>query len=172
MLLACCLIALAATAWVEAAVPNKTLRVAVSAAETSFDPAFAFDDISSVVVDSIMEAMLDYDYLARPVKLVPRTLEAIPTVEEGGKLYICKVRVGIFFAFDPAFKGKRRELTAADHAYGPETHPRPRHQVTLALGTRRQGRRCGRSARKGSHDRQIRLRCAHSGSRGRRPLHP
>jgi ABC-type transport system substrate-binding protein len=118
MLLACCLIALAATAWVEAAVPNKTLRVAVSAAETSFDPAFAFDDISSVVVDSIMEAMLDYDYLARPVKLVARTLEAIPTIEEGGKLYICKVRVGIFFAFDPAFKGKPRELTAADHAYG------------------------------------------------------
>ena len=118
LLLKCCLIGSVAIAWVEAAVPNQTLRVAVSAAETSFDPAFAFDDISVVVIDSIIEAMLDYDYLARPVKLVPRTLETMPAVEDGGKIYICKVRKGILFAPDPAFKGKLRELTAEDYAYG------------------------------------------------------
>ncbi len=62
--------------------------------------------------------MLDYDYLARPVKLVPRTLEALPAVEDGGRTYICRIRKGIFFTPDPAFKGKPRELTAADQAYG------------------------------------------------------
>ena len=118
MLLKCCLIASAAIAWVEAAVPDQTLRVAVSAAETSFDPAFAFDTTSAVVTDSIMEPMLDYDYLARPVKLVPRTLAAMPAEEDGGKTYVCKLRKGIFFAPDPAFKGKPRELTAVDYAYG------------------------------------------------------
>ena len=103
---------------VHAADPAKTLRVSFAIAETSFDPAFASDAASIAVITSIMESMLDYDFLARPVKLVPRTLEAMPTVEDNGKTYICKVRKGIFFAQDPAFGGKPRELTAADHAYG------------------------------------------------------
>ncbi|TMH69310.1 MAG: hypothetical protein E6H48_02385 [Betaproteobacteria bacterium] len=97
--------------------PAKTLRVAFSIAETSFDPAFATDAASDGVIGSIFDAMLDYDYLARPVKLVPRALEAMPTAEEDGRSYICRIRKGLFFTPDPAFKGKPRELTAADFAY-------------------------------------------------------
>jgi oligopeptide transport system substrate-binding protein len=89
-----------------------------SIAETSFDPQFASDAASDSVIENIYESMLDYDYLARPVKLVPRTLEAMPVVADGGRTYVFKVRKGIFFTPDPAFKGKPRELTAADHAYG------------------------------------------------------
>ena len=70
------------------------------------------------VIANIYEAMLDYDYLARPVKLVPRTLEAMPAVQDGGATYVFRLQKGIFFTPDPAFKGKPRELTAADHAYG------------------------------------------------------
>ena len=96
----------------------KTLRVVFSIAETSFDPQFASDAASDSVIENICEAMLDYDYLARPVKLVPRTLEAMPTVADGGRTYTFRLRKGIFFTPDPAFKGKPRELTAADQAYG------------------------------------------------------
>ncbi|MET0344809.1 MAG: ABC transporter substrate-binding protein [Casimicrobiaceae bacterium] len=96
----------------------KALRVAFQIAETSFDPAFASDAASDSVMANIFDSMLDYDYLARPVKLVPRALEALPVVEEGGKTYLCRIRKGIFFTPDPAFKGKPRELTAADFAYG------------------------------------------------------
>ncbi|MEP6677851.1 MAG: ABC transporter substrate-binding protein [Betaproteobacteria bacterium] len=96
----------------------KTLRIAFAIAETSFDPAFASDAASDGVISSIFDAMLDYDYLARPVRLVPRALEAMPVVEEGGRAYLCRVRKGIFFTQDPAFKGKPRELGAADFAYG------------------------------------------------------
>jgi ABC-type transport system substrate-binding protein len=95
----------------------KTLHVVLQIAETSFDPAFASDAASDDVIATINEAMLDYDYLVRPVKLVPRTLEALPVVEEGGKSFTMTVKKGIFFTPDPAFKGKPRELTAADHAY-------------------------------------------------------
>src|SRR5260370_26527579 len=84
----------------------------------SFDPQFSADAGSDGIIDHIYESMLDYDYLVRPVKLVPRTLEAMPAVEENGQTYTMKVRKGIFFTPDPAFKGKPRELTAADHAYG------------------------------------------------------
>lgn len=79
-----------------AADPAKTLRVSFAIAETSFDPAFASDAASDAVIANIMESMLDYDFLARPLKLVPRTLEAMPTVEDDGKTYICRVRKGIF----------------------------------------------------------------------------
>jgi ABC-type transport system substrate-binding protein len=96
----------------------KTLRVAFQIAETSFDPAFASDAASDAVIENIFDSMLDYDYLARPVRLVPRALEAMPIVEEGGKSYLCRVRKGIYFTPDPAFKGNARELTAADFAYG------------------------------------------------------
>src|SRR5438876_1691908 len=96
---------------------DRTLRVAFASAETSFDPAVAYDTISSAIIDSVMESMLDYDYLARPFKLVPRTLESMPVVENSGKTFTMKVKKGIFFTPDPAFKGKPRELTAADHAY-------------------------------------------------------
>jgi ABC-type transport system substrate-binding protein len=100
-----------------AADPGKTLHVTFPIAETSFDPAFASDGASDNIIANVMESMLDYDYLVRPVKLVPCTLEAMPTVEENGKTYTMKVRPGIFFTPDPVFKGKPRELTAADYAY-------------------------------------------------------
>ena len=102
----------------QAADPAKTLRVALQIAETSFDPAFASDAASDAIISNIFDSMLDYDYLARPVKLVPRALESMPVAEEGGKAYLCKIRKGILFTPDPAFKGKPRELTAADFAYG------------------------------------------------------
>ena len=97
---------------------TKTLRVAYSIAETTFDPAFASDAASDGIIANIFDTMLDYDYLARPVKLVPRALEALPTVEDGGRTYLCKIRKGIYFTPDAAFKGVRRELTATDFAYG------------------------------------------------------
>src|SRR4029450_422164 len=86
-------------------------------AETSFDPQWASDAASDSIIENIYEAMLDYDYLARPLQLVPRTLEAMPTVHDNGATYVFRVRKGIYFTPDPAFKGKPRELTAADHAY-------------------------------------------------------
>jgi ABC-type transport system substrate-binding protein len=101
-----------------AADARKVLRVAFSISETSFDPAFASDAASDSIIANIFDTMLDYDYLVRPVKLVPRALEAMPTIEDGGRTYLCHVRKGIYFAPDAAFKGQRRELTAGDFVYG------------------------------------------------------
>src|SRR5256885_13643432 len=41
----------------------------------------------------------------------------MPTVADDGKTYTFKIRIGIYFASDPAFKGKKRELVADDVAY-------------------------------------------------------
>jgi ABC-type transport system substrate-binding protein len=64
----------------------------------------------------IFDAMLAYDYLARPAKLVANTA-SLPEVTDGGRTYTLRIRPGIFFQDDPAFGGRRRELVAADYAY-------------------------------------------------------
>ena len=58
-----------------AADSGKVLRTAFSIAESSFDPVLAWDAASDAVIEHIEEPMLDYEYLARPVKLAPRTVE-------------------------------------------------------------------------------------------------
>jgi ABC-type transport system substrate-binding protein len=102
---------------VHAADPNKILRFAFQIAESAFDPAIHQDVYAGIVTDQIVDAMLTYDYLARPAKLVPNTLEAMPEVSSDGLTYTFRLRKGIYFAPDPVFKGKRRELVAADYAY-------------------------------------------------------
>ena len=96
---------------------SKVIRQVFPAAEDGFDPAASHDLYSAGVQQVIFEQMLTYDYLAPPSKLVPLTLEAMPEVTDGGKTYTLKLKKGIFFASDPAFNGKPRELVAEDYAY-------------------------------------------------------
>ncbi|MEO8738357.1 MAG: ABC transporter substrate-binding protein [Casimicrobiaceae bacterium] len=100
-----------------AADPNKVLRVAFEIGETGFDPVKVTDAYSAQVMQAVFERLLTYDYLARPLKLVPGTAETLPEVSDGGRTYQFRLRKGVYFQADPAFKGVRRELTAADYAY-------------------------------------------------------
>ena len=100
-----------------AADPNKVLRLAFPTAETGFDPARVSDLYSNTVNEAIFDRLLTYDYLARPAKLVPMAAEAMPEVAENGQVYTYRIRKGIYFTRDPAFKGTRRELVAQDFIY-------------------------------------------------------
>ena len=111
------LIACALAQNAHAADPTKVLRTVIPAAETGFDPIASHDVYSSQVVRSILETLYTYDYLARPVKLVPQTAEALPVITDNGRTWTITLKKNIFFADDPAFGGQQRELTAADYAY-------------------------------------------------------
>jgi oligopeptide transport system substrate-binding protein len=125
--LACCLLLTApVTTW--AADANKVLRIAFEIEETGFDPAKVTDIYSSDVILEVMECLLTYDYLARPAKLVPLTAESLPEVTDDGRTYLLHVRRGIYFQADPAFKGQKRELTAADYAYSIKRFLDPRNR--------------------------------------------
>src|SRR6476646_3784703 len=63
----------------------KVLRVPFLIAETNFDPAFTSDLYSNTVIEEILESPLTYDFLARPAKLKPLTLEATPEITDGGR---------------------------------------------------------------------------------------
>lgn len=100
-----------------AAEPVKTLRYIIPAAETGFDPAISRDLYSAHVLQAVFETLYTYDYLARPATLAPLAAAALPQVSADGKTYTIRLKRGILFTPDPAFKGRRRELTMADFVY-------------------------------------------------------
>jgi len=95
---------------------GKILHITFQAAETGFDPVRVHDYYSGHVLEAVYDTLLTYDYLARPAKLVPNAAE-MPEVSADGKTYTFRIKKGIAFTDDPAFKGKKRELTAQDFAY-------------------------------------------------------
>jgi len=100
-----------------AAALDKTLHVAFPIAENGFDPQAIYDSYSFEVCHAIFDPLYTYDYFARPVRLVPNTADGMPVVTDGGRTFTVKVRPGIYFADDPAFKGRKRELVAEDYVY-------------------------------------------------------
>jgi len=117
---------LAAADCAAAADPNKVLRYAFQVAETSFDPARVSDRYSNTLMENVLEPMLTYDYLARPVKLRANTLSSLPQIRDNGATFIFHVKPGIYFTPHEAFKGKRRELVAADYEFSLKRHFDPK----------------------------------------------
>ena len=95
----------------------KTLHLFLSTSETGLDPAVASDVASLSLLENLFDPLLRYDYLARPVTLRENTAVAMPAVSDGGLTYTFRIRPGIWFTPDPAFKGGRREVTAHDYVY-------------------------------------------------------
>ena len=137
-----------ATGVAHAADPSKVLRHVFPAAETGFDPAGVQDLYSATIEQMLFETLLTYDYLARPSKLVPLTAEALPEVTDDGKTYTVRVRKGIYFIDDPVFKGRKRELTAADYAYSLKRLIDPEAALAVGVARRGQDRRARRRSRK------------------------
>jgi ABC-type transport system substrate-binding protein len=113
-------LAAAAAAAQEAATsggPPKVLHTSFPVAETGFDPAQISDLYSRTITAHIFEGLYHYDHLARPSKIKPLTAQALPEVSDDFRTWTIRIRPGIHFADDPAFKGRARELTAQDHVY-------------------------------------------------------
>jgi ABC-type transport system substrate-binding protein len=96
---------------------RKVLRLLFNAAETSFDPARISDLYSRAVTAHIFEAPYEFDTLARPARLRPLTAVDMPEVSNNYRTWTVRIRPGIYFADDPAFNGKKRELVAQDYVY-------------------------------------------------------
>ncbi len=97
--------------------PRKVLRYAFQIAETGFDPVQIVDLYSRIVTAHIFEGLYEYDHLARPYLIRPATAQGDPEVSEDFRTWTVRVKPGLFFQDDPAFKGKPRELTAHDYVY-------------------------------------------------------
>jgi ABC-type transport system substrate-binding protein len=96
---------------------QKVLHAFLSTGETGLDPAVASDVASLSLLENLFDPLLRYDYLARPVKLIPNTAATMPTVSDNGKTYTFRLRQDVYFTPDAAFKGAHRQATAQDYAY-------------------------------------------------------
>ena len=111
--------------------PPKTLRYAFLIAETTFDPAQISDLYSRTVVAGMFDSLYEFEFLARPFRIRPNTAAALPEVADNFQTFTIRIKPGIYFADDPAFKGPdgrqvKRELTAEDYVYSLKRHYDPR----------------------------------------------
>jgi ABC-type transport system substrate-binding protein len=99
-----------------AADPPKVLRLGLPDIAL-LDPQQITDLYSGRVASAIFEGLYQFDYLASPARVVTNTAVALPEISDGGRTWMIRIRPGILFADDPVFKGKPRELVAADYVY-------------------------------------------------------
>jgi len=97
--------------------PEKIFRYSFPVAETGFDPAQITDLYSAIILANVLDALYEYDYLARPAKIKPNLAQALPEISPDFRTFTIKLRRGVYFADDPAFAGKKREATAQDFVY-------------------------------------------------------
>jgi len=96
---------------------RKVLRYAFQIAETGMDPVALSDIYSRILTAHIFENFYEYDHLARPFKIRPCTADGMPEISDDFRTYTVRIKPGIFFQDDPAFKGRKRELVAQDYVY-------------------------------------------------------
>ena len=97
--------------------PAKVLKVAFPIDVSGLDPAGTQEAYASVIEARIFDALYVWDYLARPYRFVPSVATDMPEISADGRVWTIRIRPAIYFADDPAFGGKKRELTAADFVY-------------------------------------------------------
>jgi len=117
----------------------KVLRYAFEVAETSLDPAKINDLYSRTLTPHIFEGLYTYDHLARPVKIKPLTADGMPQHSDDYRVWTARVRPGIYFSNDPAFKGKRRELVAQDYVYSWKRFADPANKSPVWSGMETEG---------------------------------
>jgi ABC-type transport system substrate-binding protein len=117
----------------------KLLRYAFEVAETSLDPARINDLYSRTLTAHLYEGLYTYDHLARPVKIKPLTADGMPQHSDDYRVWTVKLKPGIFFPSDMAFKGKRRELIAQDYVYSFKRFADPANKSPIWPGMENDG---------------------------------
>jgi len=126
MRIALVLLACASLGWAQ----EKVLRIPIRAdGPKTLDPVRGSTQYEAEVCEQVYETLVQYNYLARPLRLEPLLLEEMP--EQDGLVYKFKLKKGVHFRDDPCFPGgKGREIVAKDVIYSwkrmADQHNQPR----------------------------------------------
>ena len=93
---------------------SNTLNVSLSGEISTIDPANSYDTISASVVYQGYEQLFEYHYLKRPYTIQPLLAESLPKIENNGMKYTIKIKKGVQYHDDLAFKNKPRFVTSND----------------------------------------------------------
>ncbi len=103
--------------------PVKVYRHAMDGAPGSLDPAQAASIYANFLVVNLYDTLYRYKYLARPYRLQPNLAASMPEVSEDGLRIIIRIKKGVHFINDQAFKGAvGREVKAQDFIYSIKRH--------------------------------------------------
>jgi ABC-type transport system substrate-binding protein len=98
--------------------PKKIFQFMRQEAYKSLDPVKQFDSASAELIQNVYDSLLEYDYLARPYRMVPNLLAKMPELSADGLTYSFELRSDVRFIDDPCFPGgKGRPLVTDDVIY-------------------------------------------------------
>ncbi len=98
--------------------PENSLQYAIRGNVSGMDPQFRGDEFINEVITNIFDTLYQYHWLKRPLTLDPLLAEGMPQVSKDGLTHTIKIKKGVKFHDDAAFKdGKGRELVAQDFIY-------------------------------------------------------
>ena len=100
--------------------PERTLYTSGGSRVKTLDPAQADDLASRNMVAAVYDTLLEYDYTAKPYRLIPSMLAEMPTVNQTLDIYTFRLRDDLNFAEDRCFDGmpeSARRITAEDVLY-------------------------------------------------------
>jgi ABC-type transport system substrate-binding protein len=137
--LAAACLAVAAHAQGPAAPAQKVFRYSFPAGETGFDPARINDLYSRIVTAHIFDGLYQFDPLARPFLVRPNVADGMPQHSEDYRTWTVRLKPGTYFADDPAFKGRKRELVAQDIVYSYKRFFDPETKSPVYSGLAEQG---------------------------------
>jgi ABC-type transport system substrate-binding protein len=94
-----------------------------------FDPIDSGDTETAEEICRVYEGLMEYSYLDRPFKAIPRLAEAMPEISADGLMYTFHLKHGVRFSDDKCFpNGKGREVTANDFIYSFKRLLHPKNQ--------------------------------------------
>ena len=114
------LLAVAVTAAAAGGEPLRILHTSGGSRVKTLDPAQADDLSSRNLTGAIYDTLLQYDYLARPYRLIPSMLAEMPVGNATHDRYRFRLRNDLRFADDPVFAGlpeSARRITSDDVLY-------------------------------------------------------
>lgn len=98
--------------------PNEKTLFTSLGQPKSLDPAFASDYASCVFVLSLYDTLFQYDYLARPYRVIPSMLTQMPTVSNDGLTWDFELRNDLSFIPDSCFSSDTEcKVTSDDVIY-------------------------------------------------------
>lgn len=102
---------------------EKVVKYSEDGAPTNMDPVQSATIYANKITTAVYDTLYEYKYLKRPFELKPNLAESMPSVSKDGLTYTIKIKKGVEFVDDPAFKGgKGREVVAEDFVYSIKRH--------------------------------------------------
>lgn len=89
------------------------LRLALGNEISTIDPAACFDQVCQAVVNTLYEALYEYDYLKRPYQLRPLLAAELPLIENNGLKVTIKLKANIPY-HPQSFLNPKRLVKAED----------------------------------------------------------